>query len=164
MTDKIFRIKKKVVRWRGGFCGWFLPTESPRDSKRQLRTVTWPIHRLKCRWNHQGIQNSSSVWWRVLFTIKIANGITDGIILSGNPSAKVNICHSANPLLPYFSFFFPIPTLPNCKQPPPKNKSPSSQHNKSYFLKFCGHNICVLIYRWILSVFISNSIFWNFNI
>jgi hypothetical protein len=31
-------------------------------------------------------------------------------------------------------------------------------------LKFCGHNICVLSYRWILSVFISNSIFWNFNI
>jgi hypothetical protein len=31
-------------------------------------------------------------------------------------------------------------------------------------LKFCGHNIRVLIYRRILSVFVSNSIFLNFNI
>jgi hypothetical protein len=73
--------------------------------------------------------------------------------------------HPADPLLPYFSFFFPIPTLPYCKQPaPPKKKSPSSQHNKSYFLKFYGHNIHILIYRRILSVFVSNSIFLNFNI
>jgi hypothetical protein len=31
-------------------------------------------------------------------------------------------------------------------------------------LKFCGHNIHFLIYRWILSVFVSNFIFLNFNI
>jgi hypothetical protein len=31
-------------------------------------------------------------------------------------------------------------------------------------LKFCGHSIHVLIYQRILSVFVSNSIFLNFNI
>jgi hypothetical protein len=31
-------------------------------------------------------------------------------------------------------------------------------------LKFYGHSIRVLIYRWILSIFVSNSIFLNFNI
>jgi hypothetical protein len=42
--------------------------------------------------------------------------------------------HSADSLLPYFSFFFPILTLPYCKQPAPhpKKKIASSQHNKSY--------------------------------
>jgi len=63
--------KKRVVRWRGGYCGYFvpteslrdskksalygdetgssmnMPTESPRDSKHQLRTVTRPVHRWK---------------------------------------------------------------------------------------------------------------------
>jgi len=30
----MLRIKKKrAVRWRGGYCGYFLPTESPKDSK-----------------------------------------------------------------------------------------------------------------------------------
>jgi len=54
--------------------------------------------------------------------------------------------HSADPLLPYFSIFFPIPTLPSqIANNHPLKTSPSSQH-KSYFLKFCGHNIRVLIY------------------
>ena len=43
-------------------------------------------------------------------------------------------------------------------------KSSSYQHNKLYFLKFCGHSIRVLIYRRILSIFVSNYIFLNFNI
>jgi hypothetical protein len=30
--------------------------------------------------------------------------------------------HFADPLLPYFSFFFPIPTLPYCKQPAPQKQ------------------------------------------
>ena len=80
------------------------------------------------------------------------------------PSGKVKICPICRPSpLP----FFLIPTLPICKQPappPPKQKSPSYQHNKLYFLKFCGHSIRVLIYRRILSIFVSNSIFLNFNI
>jgi len=34
----------------------------------------------KCRRNHWGIQNGSSVRWRVLFTIRTADGIPDGIV------------------------------------------------------------------------------------
>jgi hypothetical protein len=128
------------------------------------RTVTWPVRRLKCR----RIRNGRSVWWRVEFSIRIANELTDGIIRRWNRLKKLIYALFANPLLPNFSLFFLIPTLPFCKQPSPpplKQKSPSSQHNKLlYFLKFCGHSIHVLIYQWILSIFVSNSIFLNFNI
>ena len=116
-----------------------LPTDSPRDLKWQIRAVM-------CRFFHQNHRRSFRRW---------------------NRRKKLIYVSSADPLLPYFSFFFLIPTLPICKQPaplPPKQKSPSSQHNKLYFLKFCGHNIRVLIYRRILSIFVSNSIFLNFNI
>jgi hypothetical protein len=47
-------LKKKAVRWRGGFCRWFY------------------------RRNHRGIQNGSSVRWRDRFTIWNADGITEG--------------------------------------------------------------------------------------
>jgi len=120
-----------------------MPTESPRDSKWQIRTVTCWFFRQNSQWTHR----RNIRWW--------------------NRQKKLIYALSADPLLPYFSFFFLIQTLPICKQPAPlhpKQKSPSSQHNKLYFLKFCGHNIRVLIYRRILSIFVSNSIFLNFNI
>jgi hypothetical protein len=116
MTDGIFRIKKR----------WFddvevfrvmLPTESPRDSKRQLRKVTWPIHRLKYRRNHRGIQTKIPVQWRALFTIRIADGLIDGIMSSVNPSTKVNICPLCRPsplrfllFLPHISWSFVVTT------------------------------------------------------
>jgi len=82
-----------------------------------------------------------------------------------NPSTKVNICPLCRPSPLLFLLLLPHPNSPLLQTTSPqKKKSLSSQHNKSYFLKFCGHNICVLIYRWILSVFVSNSIFLNFNI
>ena len=144
--------------WR--FLWVILPTDSSRDSKSQLRTVTWPIHRLTCRRNHRGIQNEISVQWRALFTVRIANGITDEIIMSVNPSAKVNICPFYRLSPPVFLLLLPNPNSSYLQTTsPPKQKSPSSQHNKLYFLKFCGHSIRVLIYRRILSVFVSNSIF-----
>ena len=92
--------------------------------------------------------------------------ITDGIHPSVSPSAKVNIWALYRPLPPLFLLLLPHPNSPllQTTSPPSKKKSPSSQHKKSYFLKFCGHNIRILIYRWILSVFVSNSIFLNFNI
>jgi hypothetical protein len=112
-----------VVRWRGGFCGWFLPTESPRDSKRQLRTVTWPIQRHNHRRNHRGIQNNSSVRWRVLFTVRIADGITDEIIPSVKPSVKVNICPLCRPSPPLFHLLLSHPNSPQLQttSPPKKN-------------------------------------------
>jgi len=116
-----------------------LPTDSPRDLKWQIRTVTCRCFRQNHRWSFRR--------W--------------------NSRKKLIYDSFADPLFPYFSFFFLIPTLPICKQPappPPQKKSPSYQHNKLYFLKFYGHSIRVLIYRWILSIFVSNSIFLNFNI
>ena len=69
-----------------------LPTDSPRDLKWQIRTVT-------CRCFCQNHRRS--------FRRK-----------------KLIYDSSADPLLPYFSFFFLIPTLPIYKQPapPPQKK------------------------------------------
>jgi hypothetical protein len=70
----------------------------------------------------------------------------------------------SSPISPSSSLSQLSPSANN--QPPlhPQKKSSSYQHNKLYFLKFCGHSIRVLIYRRILSIFVSNSIFLNFNI
>jgi len=96
-----------------------MPTESLRDSKCQLRTVTWPIHQWKCRRNHWGIQNSSSVRWRALFAVRGADRITDEIVHRWSRRQKLIYPLSLDPILPYFSFFFLISTLPNYKQPAP---------------------------------------------
>jgi hypothetical protein len=109
LTDEMLRIKKKrAVRWHGGYCGYFLPTESPKDSKCRLRTVTRLIHRWKCQRNHWGIQNGSSVRWRVLFTVRIANGITDRIFCRWIRRQKLIHPLSLDPIFPLFSFFFLI--------------------------------------------------------
>ena len=125
MTDEIFRIKKKggSLTWR--FLWVILPTESSRDSKRQLRTVTWSIHRLKCRRNHRGIQTEISIQWCSLFTVRIADGLTDGIIPSVSPSAKVNICPLCRPSPPLFLLLLPhhnSPLLQKTSTPPKKKK------------------------------------------
>jgi hypothetical protein len=121
-----------------------LPTDSPRDLKWQIHTVTC----LCFHQNHRRFNQRKCRRW--------------------NCRKRLIYDSSGDPLLPYFSFFFLIPTLPIYKQPAPpppsKNKSSSYQHNKLYFLTFCGHSIRVLIYRRILSIFVSNSIFLNFNI
>jgi hypothetical protein len=106
-----------------------MPTESLKDSKCQLRMVTWPIHRRKCRWNHRGIQNGNAVRWHALFATRGADEIIDGIVRWWSRRQKLIYPLSLDPMLPYFSVFFLISTLPNCKQPapPPKKKSPSSQ-------------------------------------
>ena len=78
-----------------------LPTDSPRDLKWQIRTVTCLCFRQNHRRNHR----RSFRWW--------------------NRRKTLIYVSFADPLLPYFSFFFLIPTLPICKQPappPPKKK------------------------------------------
>ena len=126
------------------------------------------------------------VQWRDRFTVSNADEITEGFempdpygdvsiflsesptaFLSVKPSEKVNICPLCRPSPLLFLLLLPKPNSPHLQTTsplPPKQKSPSSQHNKLYFLKFCGHSIHVLIYRRILSIFVSNSIFLNFNI
>ena len=112
---KSFRIKKRAGRWRGGFGGLFffrrnhrriqndspysdvtgspfkLPTDSPKDLKWQIRTVTCLCFRQNHRRNHR----RSFRWW--------------------NRRKTLIYVSFADPLLPYFSFFFLIPTLPICK-------------------------------------------------
>jgi hypothetical protein len=69
--------------------------------------------------------------------------------LSVKPSEKVNICQLCRPSPPLFLLLLPNPNSPHLQTtspPPPKQKSPSYQHNKLYFLKFYGHSIRVLIY------------------
>jgi hypothetical protein len=70
------------------------------------------------------IQNDSSIRWRVLFTVRIADGITDGICRRWIHWQK--LIYPLDPILPYFSFFFSffflISTLPNCKHPAPLQK------------------------------------------
>jgi hypothetical protein len=119
--------------------------ESPRDSKRQLRTVTWPIHRWKCRRNHWGIQNSNSVRWRALFAVRGADRITDGIVHRWSRRQKLIYPLSLDPILLYFSFFFLISTLPNYKQPaPPKKKKISlfSAQQVIYLEVFLSQHPC----------------------
>jgi len=106
--------------WR--FLWVILPTDSSRDSKSQLRTVTWPIHRLTCRRNHREIQNEISVQWRALFTVRIANGITDEIIMSVNPSAKVNICPFYRLSPPVFLLLLSNPNSPLLQTTTPSKK------------------------------------------
>jgi hypothetical protein len=84
------RIKKdSPVTWP--VCHFKLSTESPRDLKWQIRTVM-------CWFFRQNHRRSFHRW---------------------NRRKKLIYVSSADPLLPYFSLFFLIPTLPICKQPAP---------------------------------------------
>ena len=108
-----------------------LPTESPRDSKWQLCTVTWPIHRSNCRWNHRGIQTGISVQWRALFTVRMADRLTDGIRPLVSPSAKVNIWPPCRPSPPLFLLLLPYPNSPllqTTSPPPPLKKKKKTNH------------------------------------
>ena len=141
----MFRIKKKGGSltwrlWRGYFYRrnhrWIqndspysdvtgspfkMPMESPRDSKWQIRTVTCRFFRRNHRWK----------------------------ICRWNRRKKFTYVLSANPLLPYFSFFFfLIPTLSICKQPappPPPNKNLPNLSTTSYI-------------SW--SFVVTTSVFW----
>jgi len=79
-----------------------LPTESLRDLKYQIRTVMCRLFRQNHRRFHRRIVHRWNRWEKLIHV------------------------RSADPLLPYFSFFFLIPTLPICKQPappPPQDKN-----------------------------------------
>jgi len=106
----------------------------------------------KCRRNHRGIQNGSAVRWRVLFTVRIADWITDDIFRRWIRRQKLiyPLPTLSSPISPSSSSSQLSPTA-NI-QPPSQKKSPSSQHNKSYILKSSCHSIRVLIY---LRIFIS---------
>jgi hypothetical protein len=85
--------------------------------------------------------------------------------LSVNPSAKVNISPLCRPSPPYFSFF-PIPTLPSCKQPAPfpKKNLPLLSTTSHISCSFLVTTSVFWFTDGFLSVFVGNSIFLNFNI
>ena len=72
-----------------------MPTESPRDSKCQIRMVTCWFFRQNHRRHHQRSFHRWNRWKKLIYVL------------------------SADPVLLYFSFFFLIPTLPIYKQPAP---------------------------------------------
>jgi hypothetical protein len=151
-----------VVCWRGGYCEYFLPTKSPRDSKHQLRTVTWLIHRWKCRRNHQGIQNDSSVRWCALFIVRLA----DGIVPSVKPSAKVNISPLQRPSPPLFLLLLPHLNSPQLQTttPPPKKNLPLLSTTSYISWSLLIKASVFWFTDEFLSVFVSDSISLNFNI
>ena len=112
-----------------------MPMESPRDSKWQHRTVTCPVCRQSSRWNHR--QNSPSV----------------------KPSAKVNISPLTRPYLPLFLLLLPhlnSPQLQTTSAPPKTTSHISWSLLVTAFVFWFTYGF--------LSVFVSNSIFLNFNI
>jgi len=118
MDEKFFELKKRRVANVEVLAGYFfrrnhrriqntspysdvtgssfkLPMDSPRDLKWQIRTVTcWCFHQ-----NHWRNHRRSFRQW--------------------NRRKKLIYDSFADPLLPNFSFFFLILTLPICKQPAP---------------------------------------------
>ena len=128
ITDGMFRIKKKngSLTWRflrvifsdgiikgfktealyGDVTGspFQMLMEFPRDSKRQIRMVTRP------------------------FTVRIADGLTDGIRPLVKLSEKVNIYPLCRPSPPLFLLLHPHPNSPQLqttRPPPPKKKKTS---------------------------------------
>ena len=70
-----FQIEKK-----GGLLTWrFWLVIFSDGFKMTARTVTWPVRRLNCRRTHRGIWNGRSVRWRVDFSVRITDVITDGV-------------------------------------------------------------------------------------
>jgi len=149
--------------------------ESSKDSKRQLRTVTWPIHHGNADRITEGfktsalygdmtdspmkMQTDSSTNLKrqhctvmCLFCRQISRWLHGRNNSSGKLSAKVNISPQTRPYPPLFLLLLPhlnSPQLQTTNAPAPPKKSPSSQHNKSYILKSFCHSIRVQIYRWI---------------
>jgi hypothetical protein len=121
ITDGKFEIKKKGSSLTWKFLRVILPTESPKDSNRQLRTVTWSIHRQNCRWNHRGIQTGIFIQWRDRFTVRMANGIIDISSPLVIPSAKVNIGPLCRPS-PISPSSFPSQLSPTANNQPPSQK------------------------------------------
>ena len=96
-------------------------TESPRDSKWQLLTVTCPVCRQRSRRNH--IRNSSSV----------------------KSSAKVNISPLTQPYPPLFLLLLPhlnSPQLQTTSAPPPKKISLFSAQQVIYLEVFLSQHPC----------------------
>jgi len=122
---KFLNLKKKAGRWRGGFGRLFVSDGITDEFETTARTLMWPVRRLNCRRTHRGMWNGRSVRWRVYVSVSYQCHNRRSF-RRWNRRKKLIYDSSADPLLPYFSFFFLIPSLPICKQPaplPPKKKN-----------------------------------------
>jgi hypothetical protein len=142
-NEKVFEFKKKdgSLMWR------FWRVIFSDGFKTTARTVTWLVRRLHCRRNHQGIWNGRSVRWRVNFSIRITDGITDRIS-SVKPSEKVNICQLCLPSPPLFLLLLPNPNSPHLQ-----TTSPPSPPNKNL-----PHISTTSYISW--SFVVTASVFW----
>jgi len=115
------------------------------------RTTAVGIYRWKYRWNIQNLKKKA-VRWRESFCMQFYRRNPEGFKLGSSYSNVTNspsevptksptegVCrwflwqklmyhHSAYPLLPYFSFFFLIPTLPS----PPKLQTTTQKKNPPF--------------------------------
>jgi hypothetical protein len=115
--------------------------KSPRDSKR------------------------SSVRWRALFTVRPADRITYGILLSVNSSAKVNLSPLYRPSPPLFLLLLPHPNSPQLQTTsPPKKNLPLLSTTSHISWSLLVTTSVFWFTDGFLSVFVGNSIFLNFNI
>jgi hypothetical protein len=104
--------------------------------------LRWHVFFYGCfyRWNYSWIQTGKVIQWRVTFTDKLANGLTDKTIFSVNPSVIVNIwiSHWHSPFL-----FLLLPLYNKTNPPPKKNLQltalPHPPHHPPSFLDFSNH-------------------------
>jgi len=137
-------LKNKVVQWRGSFCGRFY----------------W--------WNCRGIQTGIFVQWCVPFTGRIVDAITDEIFSLMIPSVNLNISPRRLPSSPLFLLLLP-PSLHLNKlsppklqiTPPPKHPSLLNTNHPSLFFVVTA-SVSSFIVDFV--IFVSKSIFFNFNI
>jgi len=138
--------------------------------KSQLRMATRRVHRWICQRNHRGIQNGSSVLWRPIYR-QNSWRIHRWNIPSVNPSVKVNISPLTQPYPPLFLLLLLLLLLPHLNSPQLQTSSPPPKKNLP-LLSTTSHiswsllvTISVFWFTYgFLSVFVSNSIFLNFNI
>ena len=145
ITNGMLRIlKKRAVRWRGGYCGYFftdritkgfktpapysdvtdspmqMPMESPTDSKQQHRTVTCPV----CRQIRRRLHRHNN--------------------LLGKPSAKVNISLQTRPYPSLFLLLLPHLNSPQLQttSAPKKKISLFSAQQVIYLEVFLSKHPC----------------------
>jgi hypothetical protein len=118
-----------------------LPTESPRDSNQDLHAVMWPIHHRNCRRNHRHKKS-------------VGDSISKSEYITTLPTLSSPISTS------FFLSQLSPPKLQTTT--PPKKKTLFLTQVIFLYVLWSQHPCSDLL--WILSFFISKSIFFNFNI
>jgi hypothetical protein len=138
----IYRQKYSIDKYRRNY------NQNKKNFKKPKIKMTCIFYGCFYRRNYSWIQTGKVIQWRVTFTDKLANGLTDKTILSVNPSVIVNIWIS------HWHSHFLFLLLPLCnKTNPPQNLQltalPHPPHHPPSFLDFSNH----------ISNFITNFLF-----